>query len=398
MEKTWVNVPDVLFFQEGPGVRNTQYTSDGVKLLNVANLIDGNIDLSKSDRYISEEEAYGKYKHFLCDEGDFIVASSGIKVEYIDKKMGFVENTMLPLCMNTSTIRFKSLDQEKLRIRYFMYYLKSNHFKRQLFKQITGSAQLNYGPSHLKKMMVPLTDIEKQDRIIAELDRTQNIINKYEKELMLLDKLIKARFVEMFGDPLVEGNRYPKVPLGSLTEVGSSKRIFEKEYVSEGIPFYRTKEIVELSKGNRITTELFITKTRYDEIRSTYGVPQKGDLLISAVGTIGVIWIVDGNNDFYFKDGNLLRVSASEKFIPEYLKYLLDILISAYKQEMSSGTAYAALTISALKKMMVYDVPLVEQEGFADFVHQVDKSKAAVQKALDETQLLFDSLMQEYFG
>ena len=375
MEKTWVNVPDVLFFQEGPGVRNTQYTSDGVKLLNVANLIDGNIDLSKSDRYISEEEAYGKYKHFLCDEGDFIVASSGIKVEYIDKKMGFVENTMLPLCMNTSTIRFKSLDQEKLRIRYFMYYLKSNHFKRQLFKQITGSAQLNYGPSHLKKMMVPLTDIEKQDRIIAELDRTQNIINKYEKELMLLDKLIKARFVEMFGDPLVEGNRYPKVPLGSLTEVGSSKRIFEKEYVSEGIPFYRTKEIVELSKGNRITTELFITKTRYDEIRSTYGVPQKGDLLISAVGTIGVIWIVDGNNDFYFKDGNLLRVSASEKFIPEYLKYLLDILISAYKQEMSSGTAYAALTISALKKMMVYDVPLVEQEGFADFVHQVDKSK-----------------------
>ena len=65
---------------------------------------------------------------------------------------------------------------------------------------------------------------------------------------------------------------------------------------------------------------------------------------------------------------------------------------------MSSGTAYAALTISALKKMMVYDVPLVEQEGFADFVHQVDKSKAAVQKALDETQLLFDSLMQEYFG
>ena len=120
MEKTWVNVPDVLFFQEGPGVRNTQYTSDGVKLLNVANLIDGNIDLSKSDRYISEEEAYGKYKHFLCDEGDFIVASSGIKVEYIDKKMGFVENTMLPLCMNTSTIRFKSLDQEKLRIRYFM--------------------------------------------------------------------------------------------------------------------------------------------------------------------------------------------------------------------------------------------------------------------------------------
>ena len=100
------------FFQEGPGVRNTQYTTEGVKLLNVANLVDGNVDLSTSDRYISEEEAYGKYKHFLCDEGDLIVASSGIKVDYLDKKMGFIKKEMLPLCMNTSTIRFKTLDEQ----------------------------------------------------------------------------------------------------------------------------------------------------------------------------------------------------------------------------------------------------------------------------------------------
>ena len=185
----------------------------------------------------------------------------------------------------------------------------------------------------------------------------------------------QSRFIELFGDPLIEDDRYPRVSLGSLAEVGSSKRIFEKEYVSEGIPFYRTKEIVELSKGNRITTELFITKERYDEIRSEYGVPQKGDLLISAVGTIGVIWIVDGKNDFYFKDGNLLRVSATKKFVPEYLKHLLEALISAYKSEMSSGTAYAALTISALKEMMVYDVPHAKQEQFAAFVEQTDKSK-----------------------
>ena len=85
--KQWVKIPDVLFFQEGPGVRNSQYTEEGIKLLNVANLVDGKIDLTTSNRYISESEAYGKYKHFLCDDGDFIVASSGIKVEYINKKM-----------------------------------------------------------------------------------------------------------------------------------------------------------------------------------------------------------------------------------------------------------------------------------------------------------------------
>ena len=398
MEKQWVKIPEVLFFQEGPGVRNTQYTTEGVKLLNVANLVDGKVDLSTSDRYISKEDAYGKYKHFLCDAGDLIVASSGIKVEYIDKKMGFIDEAMLPLCMNTSTIRFKVLDEKQLKIRYFMYYLKSQHFKSQLSKYITGSAQLNYGPSHLSKMIVPLVSVHEQIGIISILDKVQHIIDVRQQQLQKLDELVKARFVELFGDPFIEDDRYPRVPLGSLAEVGSSKRIFEKEYVSEGIPFYRTKEIVELSKGNRITTELFITKERYDEIRSEYGVPQKGDLLISAVGTIGVIWIVDGKNDFYFKDGNLLRVSATEKFVPEYLKHLLEALISAYKSEMSSGTAYAALTISALKEMMVYDVPHAEQEQFATFVEQADKSKVAVQKALDKAQLLLDSLMQKYFG
>ena len=73
-------------------------------------------------------------------------------------------------------------------------------------------------------------------------------------------------------------------------------------------------------------------------------------------------------------------------------------MIGAYKSEMSSGTAYAALTISALKEMMVYDVPYAEQKQFATFVTQTDKSKAVIQKALDEAQLLFDSLMQKYFG
>ena len=129
MNKVEVKISEMLFFQEGPGVRNTQYTSSGVKLLNVANLVDGKVDLSTSDRYISEDEAYGKYRHFLCDEGDFIVASSGIKVDYIDKKMGFISKEMLPLCMNTSTIRFKVLDDSKLNIRYFMYFLSRQHSK-----------------------------------------------------------------------------------------------------------------------------------------------------------------------------------------------------------------------------------------------------------------------------
>lgn len=224
------------------------------------------------------------------------------------------------------------------------------------------------------------------------------LISLRKQQLAKLDELVKSRFIEMFGDPILDDGRYPKVPLGALAEISSSKRIFEREYVSEGVPFYRTKEIVELSKGNCITTELFIARNRYDEIRNEYGVPQKGDLLISAVGTIGVIWIVDGKNDFYFKDGNLLRVAVTEKFAPTYLKHLLEALIGAYKQEMSSGTSYAALTISALKGMLVYEVPVAEQEQFAVFVAQTDKSKLSVQQSIDQLETLKKSLMQKYFG
>jgi type I restriction enzyme S subunit len=277
-----------------------------------------------------------------------------------------------------------------------MYLLQS---KRAYFEnEARGVAQKGIYLKQLAGIEVNLCGFKEQDEIIELLDKTKSVITARKRELEQLDRLIKARFVEMFGDPLLNDKRYHKVPLGVVTEVGSSKRIFEKEYVSKGVPFYRTKEIVELSKGNHITTELFITRERYDEICAEYGAPQKGDLLISAVGTIGVIWIVDGNNDFYFKDGNLLRVAATEKFAPEYIKHLLETLIRAYKQEMSSGTAYAALTISALKEMSIYVPPLDLQNQFADFVAQVDKSKVAIQKALDETQLLFDSLMQEYFG
>lgn len=399
MEKTWVNVPDVLFFQEGPGVRNTQYTSDGVKLLNVANLIDGNIDLSKSDRYISEEEAYGKYKHFLCDEGDFIVASSGIKVEYIDKKMGFVENTMLPLCMNTSTIRFKSLDQEKLRIRYFMYYLKSNHFKRQLFKQITGSAQLNYGPSHLKKMMVPLTDIEKQDRIIAELDRTQNIINKYEKELMLLDKLIKARFVEMFGNPLDGTAKYPIHQVGEVANSVDPQPSHRTPPIDEdGIPYVSTKDCdyktgkIDFEGARKVSREVL------EEHLNRYTL-HDGDFVIGKIGTIGNPVFVPARDDYTLSANVVLVQPDSDLVSPYFLKHSFESdFVERQFAEAKNSTSQAAFGIQKVRTVKVMNPGLNIQRGFADFVKQVDKSKAAVQKALDETQLLFDSLMQEYFG
>ena len=258
-----------------------------------------------------------------------------------------------------------------IEMEYLYYCLKHYDFN----KVISGSAQPQITRQGMNKIYITVCTHDEQISIVNKLKKVERVIELRKQELQSLDDLIKARFVEMFGDPITNPKEWKMVELGKLTTIGSSKRIFEKEYVSEGIPFYRTKEIVELSKGNSISTELFITKERFFEIKDKYGVPKKGDLLVSAVGTIGVIWIVDGSNDFYFKDGNLIRVDASEKFDSVYMKNLLENLIDDYKKQMSTGTTYNALTISGLTKLKVYDVPIELQNLFSEFVNQVYKSK-----------------------
>ena len=400
MDKKWVKIPDVLFFQEGPGVRNTQYTNEGVKLLNVANLVDGKVDLSTSDRYISEEEAFGKYSHFLCNDGDFIVASSGIKVEYIDKKMGFVDETMLPLCMNTSTIRFKVLNPNELRIRYFMYYLKSQHFKGQLFRLITGSAQLNYGPSHLKQMDMPLIKVSEQDKIVRNLDILQKIIDLRQNELNKFDELIKARFVEMFGN--IHEDRFPKCKLRDVAHIKHGYA-FSGEYFSDD-----DNGVVLVTPGN------FALGGGFQEVRNRYFtsdypdeyVLHAGDLIVTMtdlskkVDTLGYGAIVPNSDKVYLHNQRIGLFDKLDSMLnPVFVRWFMQT--DEYRLEIvrtSTGSTVHHTSPDRILDTVIYLPPIEMQNKFVSFAEQVDKSKVVVQKSLEENQLLFDSLMQKYFG
>ena len=375
MEKTWVNISNVLFFQEGPGVRNTQYTTEGVKLLNVANLVDGKVDLSTSDRYISEDEAYGKYKHFLCDAGDFIIASSGIKVEYIDKKMGFVDESMLPLCMNTSTIRFKVLDDNQLRIRYFMYYLKSQHFKNQLFKQITGSAQLNYGPSHLKKMIMPLINLSKQDEIIACMDKVQSIIEMRQQELVKLDDLIKARFVEMFGNPVYNEKGWETKP---LLEMGKCKNGMNFRYDESGVVI-NCLGVGDFKDLSIIGDTTLLPTVSLNEMPSEEYLLKNDDIVFvrsngnkALVGRSVAVYPEDTPTTF---SGFCIRYRKDDQAVT--IPYLLRVLKtdSIRMKMIGRGANIQNLNQQILRKLVIPIPPIELQNQSADFVHQVDKSK-----------------------
>jgi len=185
-EKTF---PEICWYQEGPGVRTTQFTHSGIKLLNGTNIFRGVIDLEKTDRYISEREAFGAYAHFLADAGDIVIASSGITIDRFEDKVAFVKEEHLPLCMNTSTIRFKA-HPNSLKPSFLYFLFMSDAFKKQIGPQATGSAQLNFGPAHLNKIVFMIPSLPEQTAI-AE------ILSDMDAEISALEgKLSKAREVK----------------------------------------------------------------------------------------------------------------------------------------------------------------------------------------------------------
>jgi len=210
-----------------------------------------------------------------------------------------------------------------------------------------------------------------------------------------LGLIVKKDRIAENGDYNLSGERYrtsvsnnscyyPIVELGSISEVTSSKRILAEEYVLSGIPFYRTKEIVELSKGKEISLELFISHDRFESIKSRFGTPSKYDLLISAVGTIGVSWIVPDDREFYFKDGNLLWIKSLSNINPYFLKYCLDSTFSVEIDHLVFGAAYKALTIEKLK---AFKIPLPPIEVQNEIVAEIE----GYQKVINGARAVLDN-------
>lgn len=261
---------------------------------------------------------------------------------------------------------------------------------------VNGATRQKLTQKDMRKMQIPLPPMEEQRAIAEKLDKVSQLVDKRKEQLQQLDQLVKSKFITIFGG--TETKNFQICQLGNVVKIGSSKRIFEKEYQKNGVPFYRSKEIIELAKKQSVSTQLYISRERYEEIRKEFGCPNIGDLLITAVGTIGVIWMVDTERPFYFKDGNLIRIEKSTHFNSVFLKYLLTDLIDEYKVKMATGTAYSALTIQGLKGMQLPLPPIDLQNKFAEFVEKVDKLKEKVNKSLTHLNLLKQSLMQQYFG
>lgn len=190
-----------------------------------------------------------------------------------------------------------------------------------------------------------------------------------------------------------------KVKVGDCCEVTSSKRIFFSEYVDSGVPFYRSKEIIESSNGQAISEPLFISQEKYDEIKNHFGVPQPGDMLLTSVGTIGVPYIVREKDYFYFKDGNLTWFrNFSDELDSKYLYFWLK---SSEGQSVLNnttiGSSQKALTIASLKGLEIPCPPAPVQKRIVEILAGYDDLIENNQKQIKLFEEAAQRLYKEWF-
>ena len=279
----------------------------------------------------------------------------------------------------------------------FLYYcLKSLKWNEGINKAVKGLT-LNKNLISQKEIFLP--DLAIQKEIANNLDGIDNLLELRKKQLIYLKELSKSLFIRMFGDIRTNSKNWEIKNLDSIYYIRSSKRIFEKDYKKEGVPFFRSKEIVELSNSKNIIPEIYISFDKYEELKKASGIPLKDDLLITAVGTIGKIWKVNYEKDFYFKDGNLiwLQLKNKNQFNTLSLKRILEDSIKNEKENLASGSAYNALTIDKLKKFNIIMPPIELQNKFAERVEKIEKLSFEIEKSIKEAENLYNSLINRYF-
>jgi type I restriction enzyme, S subunit len=260
----------------------------------------------------------------------------------------FFENKPLWISDNAMFTNSKETTSSK-----FLYYLLKD---KNLNKYAQGSSHPLLTQGFLNDLEISFPDLATQTQIAQILTSLDDKIELNLQMNQTLEAMAQALFKEWC---YVEEGIIPKgwtwKKLLDIADVSSSKRIFRDEYILNGVPFYRGKEVTQLSNGEAISTELFISEERYTEIKEKFGVPQIGDILITSVGTIGSVWLVDNDAPFYFKDGNVTwikdyKTAINGEFVHQWLQ------TNEAKEQIKSvtiGSTQQALTISALRGLNI---------------------------------------------
>lgn len=347
-----------------------------------------------------------------------VTNSQGFCTEYFDKEVASKDKTTYKIvprgyfAYNPSRINVGSVDwqrcegrvivsplynvfsvSEKMEQQYLFYFLKSNVGRQMIKAKASGSVRDNLKMDMLKEMTIPERTIEEQKKCVATLDALKTIISLWEKELEKLDELIKARFVELFGDPVSNSKGLKELTLPELGELGRGV----SKHRPRNAPELLGGEYPLIQTGEVSNAGLYIEN--YENTYSELGYKQSkmwkaGTLCITIAANIAKTAIL--KFDACFPD-SVVGFKANDKTNEIFIHYWFSFF-QAILEAQAPESAQKNINLKILSELKVIAPDIEEQNKFATFVVQVDKSKVAVQKALEESQLLFDSLMQEYFG
>ena len=368
-----------------PVLRTTNFTNEGV--VNYDNVV---------TRTITKKNIDDKFLR----KGDIIIEKSGGSDKFPVGRVIYFngdENTYL---FNNFTGLLRVKDKELWYPKYVFYSLYANYKcggTRIYENKTTGLHNLKTD-DYVSRYEIKEIDMVSQISICEKLDMMCKIVKFRKRELQLLDELVRGRFVELFGDPVINNKGWSEALIGDncfVTKLAGFEYTKYINYDESGDVVMVKAQNVKNGKLNRKELS-FISNEVSDSLpRSQLA---SGDIVMTYVGAnIGDVAVIDDKYKYHLAP-NVAKIRPdSEIYDPTYFMYML-MLLNTYIFKNSADTAKAALGMERIRKLKVFTPPIETQRQFADFAHQVDKSKLIVQKELDETQLLFDSLMQEYFG
>ena len=376
-----------------PTTLGYEFQDEGVNFLKIECFDENGGFIESKVAHISEE-CHKKMKRSQLKNGDILFSIAGAI-----GRVAIVTEEMLPANINQALAIIRISD-EQVYLPYIKLILTSPIVIEQFERKKQGVAQLNLSLKDINEISIPLPSKDKQIELAELFDKVVGVISKRNKELSALDDLIKARFVEMFGNPVTNEKGWNQKQLGEITTKlgsGATPKGGKEAYQEDGITLIRSMNVhnglFEYKELAHISEE---QATKLDNVTI-----EENDVLLNITGaSVARSCVVPSKILPARVNQHVCIIRCNQRIVPEFLNKLL--IDDNYQRLLWSiargGATREAITKQQVESLKIIVPPIELQNQFADFVHQVDKSKVAVQKALDETQMLFDSLMQKFFA
>ncbi|KEI77708.1 hypothetical protein N452_03420 [Clostridium botulinum A2 117] len=374
----------------GYAFKSTKFTNKGVPIIRIGDISANKVSVSSNTVYIDEN--IENYKKFVIYKGDILIALSGATTG----KFGIYNEDKVAL-LNQRLAKISPKDD--ISNRYLYHYM--NKLKDIIYSKALGCAQPNISPKEIGEINIFIPSINEQNKVVDILDQCQSLIYKRKAQMEALDELVKSRFIEMFGDTIMNPKEYQTNCLKSLADIVSGitkgRKTNNKELFQ--VPYMRVANVKdgyidwsEIKTIDATNEEIERYRLLDDDVLMTEG----GDA--DKLGRGSILYNPPNN---CIHQNHIFRVRLNKDMInPVYFsEYLKHPLVKLYfLRSAKQTTGIASINMTQLKKAPILLPPIELQNQFADFVKQIDKLKFEMKNSLKELEDNFNSLMQKAFN